>query len=184
MASSTTAQPGAGLRRWGKILSILGGVILLLSLIVGVILAVTGLGGAVESAEEAVRFTDTTSITLEADEAVQLYRPVGETPPACAAAPADSVGPGPSLTSAITVDGVKWESFDGFTATADGQYEITCDGTTEVLVTPPVSIGGIFAGIGGVLLGIFGGGLGLLLLILGLILFFVGRSQATTASAA
>lgn len=130
-----------------------------------------------------MRFSGTAAITLEAGEAVQLYVPTGQMPPACAAAPADRMGPGPSQTSTVTVDGSEWESFDGFTATTDGQYEITCNGTTEVLVSPPVSIGGILAGVGGILLGVLGGGLGLLL-VAGLILFFVGRSQATTATAA
>lgn len=188
MTTTTLQKPGAGLRRWGKILSIVGGIILALSVIAGAIMAVSGLGTAMESASEAQQFSGTTSVTLESGEAVQLYVPTGGgMPPACSVSPEADVGPGPDQSSTLTMNGRKWSSFDGFSATADGTYEITCvgyEGPPEVLVSPPVSTGGIFAGVGGILLGVLGGGLGLLLLAAGLIMFFIGRSQGKKAAAA
>lgn len=89
--------------------------------------------------------------------------------------PAESIAPGPAVKSPSAVGSESWESFDGFTATADGTYTITCAGGTEVLAAPPVSVGGILAGVCGIFLGVGGGVLGVLLLVVGLILFFVGR---------
>lgn len=181
---NAVARPGAGMRKWGKILAIVGAIMLVVCVVVGVILAVTGIGRAAGTADKGTTFTGSTSVTLEAGQKVQLYAPDDAATPMCEVTPADKVGDAPVQSSEVTSGGVTWESFDGFTATEAGSYQITCDGTTQVLAAPPVSIGGIFAGVGGILLGVLGGGLGLLMLIVGLVLFFIGRGKAKQAGAA
>ncbi|GAB2539578.1 hypothetical protein [Brachybacterium huguangmaarense] len=177
-----TSAPGAGLRRWGKILSILGGIILLLSVVIGVIMSVTGFGKALSVEEEGTVFTGSTSVTVEAGQEVQLYVHEGETPPSCTVEPAADITDS-SMTYTVSNGDVSWVSFQGFTAAKAGTYTIDCAGDTEVLAGPPVSVGGILSAIGGIFLGILGGGLGALLLVLGLILYFVGRSKAKNAAA-
>src|SRR5699024_5563188 len=73
-----------------------------------------------------------------------------------------------------------WVSVDSFTAEQAGDYEVTCD-DAPVAVGPPVSIGGIFAGLGGILLAVLGGALGFLLLLLGVILLIVRKRSACGA---
>lgn len=175
---------GRGMRRWGRILSILGGALLALSVIGGIILAVSGFGNVTGDASESQVFSGTTTITVEQGHVIQLYAEEGRPAPVCEVVGSDGLQPtvGTQQSSSITQDGISWESFDSFASSSTQDYTITCDPTTsQVMVAPPVSIGSIFAGLGGILLGVLGGGLGLLLLVLGLILFFVGRSRGRQA---
>lgn len=175
---------GRGLRKWGKILSILGGTLLALSLIGGIILAVSGFGNVAGDASESQVFAGTTTVTVEQGDVIQLYAEEGQPAPVCQVVGSDGLQPtvGTQQSSSLTQDGISWESFDSFASDTTQEYTIACDpATSQVMIAPPVSIGGIFAGLGGILIGVLGGGLGLLLLLLGLILYFVGRSRGRQA---
>lgn len=162
------------------ILMILGGVILLLSLIVGIIMTVAGVGSAASSINDLEELPGGSgSVTLEEGDIFQLYSPAGATTPTtCSIMTPDGSEPGPgtSQSSTTTKDGVEWVSFASFEAPSSGEHQISCD-STPVAVGPPLSIGGIFGAIGGVLLGIFGGILGFLLLLAGLIWWLVTRKK-------
>ncbi len=177
-ARTTASAPGAGMRRWGKILAILGAVILLLSIVAGTILAWMSFQGVMGAAEDSTPFTGSTTLQLAEGDEIQLYAREGAMTSSCDVSPSDQVGPGPSQTSTISKDGSSWTSFDGFTATADGEYIVTCTGSSEVLAAPPISVGGILGGIGGIFLGVGGGMLGALLLLVGIVLLIVGRGKA------
>ena len=117
----------------------------------------------------------TGTYTAEADETVQLYAEEGTPAPQCTI-DGPAVGEGTIQTSGFGNEGREWDSFDSFTAEEAGDYTIDCGGT-PVMVGPPVSIGGIFAGLGGILLAIGGGVLGFLLLMVGVIILLVRRGR-------
>lgn len=162
-----------------KILMILGGAILALSVILGVVLAVAGFGNVASGAGKLqVLESGSGTYSAEADESLQLYVDEGTPAPSCTvtAPSGEAAAPGTAQSSELGTGERTWVSFDSFTATEAGDYTIDCGGT-PVAVGPPVSIGGIFAGIGGVLMGVFGGMLGFLLLIVGVILHFVSKKK-------
>ena len=160
-----------------KILIILGAVILALSVIVGVVLAFIGIGGVAGNLSELEEFSGGSgTITAEAGDSLQIYAEEGAPAPECAV-DGPSVGEGTFQNSSISDGETSWVSVDSFTAEEAGEYTIECsDG--PIAVGPPVSIGGIFAGIGGVLLAIVGGTLGFVLLALGVILLIVRKRRA------
>lgn len=160
-----------------KILIILGSVILALSVIVGVVLAFIGIGGAAGNLSELEEFSGGSgTITAEAGDSLQIYAEEGAPAPECAV-DGPSVGEGTSQSSSMSDGETSWVSVGSFTAEEAGEYTIECsDG--PIAVGPPVSIGGIFAGIGGVLLAIGGGTLGFVLLALGVILLIVRKRRA------
>lgn len=168
--------PGSGLIRAGRILTIVGGIILVLGIAAGTILSVVGFSQVTGVVEDGTRFTGSTELTLETGQQVQLYVHRNDVAPLCEVTDENGDEPvgGPSQSS--TING--WRSFDMFTATRAGTYTITCSDETEVLAAEPLSIGGIFSAVGGILIGVFVGGLGLLLLVVGVILLLIGRSQA------
>ena len=159
-----------------RILLIVGGVILALSVIIGVVVAVIGFRGVAADAAQMEIVSGTGTLTAEAGDSYQLYVEQGMPAPMCVVdgPTPEAVGEGVSQSSTVTFQGTAWESFDSFTATEAGEYSVICDGT--VAVGRPVSIGGIFTGIGGIFLAIAGGGLGLLLILIGVILLIVRRS--------
>ncbi|MCT1999181.1 hypothetical protein M3C58_13465 [Brachybacterium muris] len=160
------------------ILMVLGGIILLLSLIIGTILTVVGVGNTADGLSEIEQLPGGSgSITAEEGDVLQLYAPEGTTA-TCTIMTPDGAEPGPGTnqSSTTTFDGVEWVSFASFEATTAGEYQISCD-SPQVAVGPPVSLGGIFGAIGGILLGIFGGILGFLLLLAGLIWWLVARKK-------
>lgn len=160
-----------------KILIILGSAILALSLIVGIVLAVIGLGGAFSTADELEVFdSGSGTITAEAGESLQVYGAEGASYPLCEI-DGPSAGPGTIQTSTITSGGTDWYSVESFTAEEAGDYTITCD-EGPVAVGPPVSMGAIFAGVGGIFLAIGGGALGLLLLAIGVVLVIIRKRSA------
>ncbi len=160
-----------------KILIIIGSVILGLSVIIGVVLAIIGFTGAASSMNELeVLDSGSGTITAEEGESLQIYAEEGAAIPSCEI-DGPAVGAGTSQSSTIGDGGTTWVSVDSFTAEQAGEYEITCD-DGPVAVGPPVSIGGIFAGLGGILLAVFGGALGFLLLLLGVILLIVRKRSA------
>lgn len=180
-AATTATAPGAGMRKWGKLLAILGAIVLLLSIVIGTVMAWTGFQGVMDTAEDATPFSGSTTLQLSAGDEIQLYALEGAASNDCDVTPGDQVGPGPSQTSTISKDGQSWTSFDGFTATTDGEYIVACADSAEVLAAPPISVGGILGGVGGIFLGIGGGMLGALLLLIGIVLLLVGRGKAKQA---
>lgn len=181
MTATTAPVPGAGLRKSGKVLLIIGIVLLVLSLAAGTIMSVIGFGTVADLEENGTTFTERTELTLEAGEEVQLYAHTEATRPTCRVWAPDTSPVTDGVGQSSTIG--DWTSFDSFTATQAGTYTIACYSDQEVLAAAPVSIGGIFSAVGGILIGIFGGGLGLLLAVIGLILLLVGRNQATKAAA-
>lgn len=160
-----------------KILIILGSAILVLSVIIGVVLAIIGIGGAASSAGELEVFDSGSGVVVaEAGDSLQIYVEEGAPIPSCTI-DGPAVGAGTSQSSELGTGETTWVSVDSFTADEAGEYEVTC-GDTPIAVAPPVSIGGIFAGIGGVLLAIVGGALGFLLLAIGVILLIVRKRSA------
>lgn len=175
--------PASGPKKTGRaptILMIVGGVILVLSVIAGIVLAAIGIGSTVGGVNDIEVFdSGSGTIAAEEGEVVQLYAEEGTQTPVCqvAAPSADALGAGTSQTSTTTIDGTSWASFDSFTANTAGEYAIDCGGT-PIAAGPPVSIGGIFGAVGGILLGVAGGFVGFVLLAIGVILLIVRRRSA------
>jgi hypothetical protein len=160
-----------------KVLIILGAVVLALSLVIGIVVAVIGFGGVASGASKFEVFeSGSGTYTAEADETVQLFAEEGVPAPECMI-DGPAVGEGTIQTSSYGDGERQWESFRSFTAEQAGDYTIDCGGT-PVMVGPPISIGGIFAGLGGIFLAIGGGLLGILLLVIGVIILLVRRSRA------
>lgn len=161
-----------------KILMIIGGAILVLSVIIGVIITVLGIvsitGGDFEEFP-----SGNGTFTAEQGDVVQLYAEEGTPAPTCTLYTPDGTEPEPGTdqTSSRTTEGTTWDSFDSVTAPATGEYEIDCVGTA-VAVGPPVSIGGIFGTVGGILFAVGGGFLGFVLLAVGIVLWLLNRQKA------
>ncbi|MEE1651824.1 hypothetical protein V1260_13655 [Brachybacterium sp. J144] len=162
------------------ILMILGGVILVLSVIVGIVITVIGISSTAGGYNEIEVFeSGSGSVTAEAGDVLQYYVPEGTAIPTCdITAPSEAaVGEGTPQTSSVSKDGVTWESFDSITANEAGEYTVDCHGT-PVAVGPPVSIGGIFGAVGGIFLGLGGGFVGFVILLVGIILALLRRRKA------
>ncbi len=174
--------PAAPVKRRSKgpvVLLVIGALILVLSLVAGIVLAVIGFGATARGIGDIqVYSSGAGTYTAEAGEEIQAYAPEGSTPPSCSLITPDGTEPsgGTNQSSSTTIDGQNWVSFDSFTASAAGDYQIDCAGS-PVALGPPVSIGGIFSGIGGVLLAVLGGILGFLLLLAGIIWMVVQRRR-------
>lgn len=174
-----SSAPAATRSKAPVVLIVVGVVILLLSVIIGVVMAFMGLGDAMSTIDEMdVLEGGSGTITAESGEVLQLYVEAGAMAPAChVVGPSpDSVGEGTFQTSSVSTGQAAWESFDSFTAEDAGEYTIDCAGTT-VGVAPPVSIGSIFSGVIGILLAIGGGMLGFLLLAIGVLLLILRRRR-------
>ena len=160
-----------------KILMIIGGAILALSVIIGVVIAVVGfvttLGGDFEEFP-----SGSGTFSAEQGEVLQLYAEEGTAAPACTLYTPDGAQPEPGTdqSSSRSTGGTSWVSFDSFTAPSSGEYEIDCAGTA-VAVGPPVSIGGVFGAVGGILFAIGGGFLGFVLLAIGIVLWLLSRKK-------
>ncbi|UQN31471.1 hypothetical protein [Brachybacterium kimchii] len=176
--------PGKGMKRAGLIMLIVGLVLCLVGIVVFVVAIVKVVGVASDVSDNSTVFNGEATVQLEAGKDMQAYAHEGETAPSCTIIGADGTAPATDTTdqkSKVTAAGADWESFGSFTAKSTQKYTITCDSPTEVMVAPPVSVGGILGGVGGIVGGIFVAGLGFLLLVVGVILFFVGRSKANKA---
>lgn len=171
---------GAPARKPSKaptVLLIIGALILVLSVVAGVVLAVVGFGGVASDASKYEIFeSGSGTVTAAPGDTLQLYAEEGVPVPECTI-DGPAVGSGTIQTSGFGLEGREWSSFDSFTAEEAGTYDIQC-GDTPVMVGPPVSIGGIFAGLGGILLAVGGGALGLLLLAIGAILLILRKRRA------
>lgn len=176
MTTASSKQPKSRLVTAGRVLTIVGTIIMVLSVAGGILLAVSGFGTVANIQDEGTEFSGQGQVTLEAGEQIQLYYRSSEVPPTCDVMGPGGTDPGPGVSQTSSVN--DWSSFDSFSATTAGDYTITCSGTQQVLAAPPLSIGGIFSGTGGILLAVFGGGLGVLMLGVGIVLWIVGRNQA------
>jgi len=167
------------MRKAGKIIGGIGGVILILSVVGGVVLGVAGIGGAVSEVSDGEVISGVEQVSLQAGDERQLYQRQSEPMPTCTITAPDGgqPGPGPTHSSTITAGGDSWTSFRGFSAEESGDYTVSCDG--DAMVAPPLSVSGILTGVGGILLAVFGGLLGFALVIGGIILYAIGRSRRT-----
>lgn len=175
-AAQGAPAPGPAPSRAPKILIVIGSVVLALSVIIGIVLAVVGIGDVAGGADDLEQFpSGAGTVVAEEGDSLQIYVPEGFPPPTCDVV-GPAVGEGTSQSSTMTSGGTTWVSVHSFTAEAAGEYGIDCGGL-PIAVGPPVSILGIFAGIGGILLALGGGFLGFVLLALGVILLLVRRSR-------
>lgn len=161
------------------ILIIVGAVILVLSIVVGGILAAVGIGSTAGGMGEIeVHSSGAGSFSAEAGEEVFVYKQEGAAVPSC-----DVTGPGEitlaghDVTYTTTLEGSSWESFDSFTVSASGEYQIDCSGDA-VAVGPPLNVGGILGAVGGILGGLAGAFLGFVILLVGVIMMIIRRRKA------
>ncbi|PWH06633.1 hypothetical protein DEO23_06710 [Brachybacterium endophyticum] len=178
--------PGTGMKKAGLILLILGIIGFVIGVVVLVVSIIGVVGVAKKVADESTTFTGTTTLQLEAGKDMQAYKVQGESTPSCIIVGADGTEPETgtiSASSSTPADGQQWESFGSFTAKTTQEYSITCDGDQEVMVAPPLSVGGILGGVGGIVASVFVGVVGFLLVVTGVVLLIVGRNRMKKAAA-
>lgn len=168
----------AGMRRWGKILTMVGVLILVLSVAVGVVLAVAGIGTVVDQADKAFEVNPTAEQYYDAGDEFQLFSTSASNGvPGCEITGPAALAPGTNTTTEFTFDGSGVESFDSFEVVESGTYSFRCDSPA---VVASLDASGIFSGVGGVLLAVFGGGFGGLLALVGIVLWIIaGRKPKT-----
>ncbi|MFE0749421.1 hypothetical protein [Gordonia sp. NPDC058843] len=169
----------AGMRRWGKILTLVGVVILVLSVAVGVILAVAGIGNVVDQADKAFEVNPTAEQYYDAGDDFQLFSTSASNGvPACEITGPAALASGTNTTTEFTFDGSGVESFDSFEVVESGTYSFRCDSPA---VVASLDASGIFSGVGGVLLAVFGGAFGGLLALVGIVLWIIAGRKPKTA---
>ncbi|WP_143275890.1 hypothetical protein [Brevibacterium yomogidense] len=200
-----TPIPGTRMRGIGRLLFWIGGVLTVICIAGGIILAVSGFTRLAETASISHPVDGPTQIDLEAGDQMLYYVPGvidpttqgstngsgygsdddSDSPDYVAAGSAGCSATGPAVVE-IRPGGTKHTSSSsggtrvsdgGFTAEEAGTYTVTCspDAGIDVVVAPPTNVGGILSGVGGVLVGVFGA-LGFgAVTLLGLILWLVGR---------
>ena len=199
--------PGIRMRGVGRLLFWIGGILTVVCVAGGVILAVSGFTRVAESASISHPVDGPTDIDLEAGERMMYYVP-GVVDPSTAgsghgsgygsdddsdppdyvpAGAADCSATGPSVidirpggTKHTTSSGGETRVSDGgFTAEDPGTYTVMCspDAGVDVTLGPPTDVGGILSGIGGVLAAVFGALAFGAVTLLGLVLWLVGRDS-------
>ena len=166
----------AGMRRWGKILTLLGVLILVLSVTVGVVMAIAGIGNV---ADKAFEVNPTAEQYYDAGDEFQLFSSSSSTNgvPACEITGPAALASGTNSTTEFTFDGSGVESFDSFEVVESGTYSFQCDSPA---VVASIDASGILSGVGGVLLAVVGGGFGGLLALVGIVLWIIaGRKPKT-----
>ncbi|MBD0021191.1 hypothetical protein GII33_17900 [Gordonia pseudamarae] len=163
----------------GKLFTILGILIMLVSVVVGVIFAVTGFGKVADMADNAFVIEGSVTRQFDAGDEIFLFGQSSGTDyerPNCrfdGPAPTTTVTSGFNTT--FTYDGRSVKSYQGVGFTESGSYTITCD--SYAVATSEISAAGIFQSVGGVLLTVFGGGAGAFLAVVGGILWIIGASR-------
>lgn len=160
---------------------ILGAVVAVLSIVVGVVLAVVGLRPATRIEAKSIPVAgpgNSVEHHFDADEKIVLYTPgtngpYQESPPRCSIT-GGSVSQTATPNSSVTLSGVNQVSFAAYTIATAGTYRITCD-RSGVTIAPPLSVGGILGGVGGILLAVFGGLVGLVMFVVGLVVTLARR---------
>ncbi|WP_146004298.1 hypothetical protein [Brevibacterium luteolum] len=173
-------KPKSKMTLIGKILTFIGAGILALTIIGGIIMTIAGVSSLSGFSDEAIRVNGTTSQFFEAESEWQVYAPEDSGFTSCTITGPTPVGKGTNQTSSYSFDGRTYESIDGFSVREAGTYSITYN-QPDVIIAPPLSVGGIFSTVGGILIAVFGGLLGVGLTILGIILWIVGRKRAQRA---
>lgn len=165
----------AGMRRWGKILTLLGVLILVLSVTVGVVMAIAGIGNV---ADKAFEVNPTAEQYYDAGDEFQLFSSSSTNGvPACEITGPAALASGTNSTTEFTFDGSGVESFDSFEVVESGTYSFQCDSPA---VVASIDASGILSGVGGVLLAVVGGGFGGLLALVGIVLWIIaGRKPKT-----
>ena len=164
----------------GKVLTFVGAGIVALTIVGGIIMTIAGASSLSAFSDEAIRVNGTTSQFFEAESEWQVYAPEDSGFTSCTITGPTPVSKGTNQTSSYSFDGRTYESIDGFSVREAGTYSITCN-QPDVIIAPPLSVGGIFSTVGGILIAVFGGLLGVGLTILGIILWIVGRKRAQRA---
>lgn len=191
----TGRAPGTRMRGIGRALFWIGGVLMVVCVAGGVVLAIAGFSRVADTAAVAYPVDGPTEIDLEAGERMMYYVPGivdpsttdSESPSYLPVGSAGCSASGPSVTdirpggtrSTTTHNGETRVTDGGFTAEQAGTYTVTCspDPGVDVTAAPPTDVVGILSGIGGVLGGVFGAlGFGAVTL-LGLVLWLVGRDS-------
>ena len=165
----------AGMRRWGKILTLLGVLILVLSVTVGVVMAIAGIGNV---ADKAFEVNPTAEQYYDAGDEFQLFSSSSTNGvPACEITGPAALASGTNSTTEFTFDGSGVESFDSFEVVESGTYSFQCDSPA---VVASIDASGILSGVGGVLLAVVGGGFGGLLALVGIVLWIIAGREPKT----
>lgn len=187
------AQPGprkgAGMKKAGGWMSIIGAVILVLSVVGGVIMGVIGGKALASLGSQIQQMQATQTVTLHEGEIRLLLQQGSGSQPTCELQALPGSAGQAELTStsaeysnlSVPVSGTEYSAFSQITVSQTGEFRLSCQSTapSQVLMTQDISglVGSTLLLGGGVLLGFLSGGLGFLMLIIGLILFLVGRSK-------
>lgn len=185
--------PGRRMRAVGRVLFWIGAALIVVCLVIGTLVAVTGFTRVADAASDTTAVSGPTDVTLEEGERLLFYVPgepgepntYSDSPPTVAAADANCTVTGPAPreirspgTHHVTTNGQTRVSDGGFEAGSAGTYTVTCAPVpdAEVVLGPPTDVGGILGGIGGVFIGVFGAIGSGVITVLGLVLWLVGRS--------
>ncbi|MDS1115795.1 hypothetical protein RD149_18770 [Gordonia westfalica] len=169
-----------GMRLWGKILTVVGIVILVASVAIGVVLAVSGIGQVVDQAEQAFVVDPRAEHRYDAGDTFALFRPDNTAAtPSCEITGPAALERGSDVTAEFPYDGTQVQSFESFEVVEAGTYSFVC---SDRVVVASIDIGGIFSGVGGVLLAVFGGGFGGVLMLIGIVLWVIAGRKPRTAS--
>lgn len=168
-----------GMRLWGKILTAVGVVILVASVAIGVVLAVSGISQVVDQADQAFVVDPRAEHRYDAGDTFALFRPDNAAAtPSCEITGPAALERGSDVTAEFPYDGTQVRSFDSYKVVEAGTYSFLCSGR---VVVATIDLGGIFSGVGGVLLAVFGGGFGAVLLLIGIVLWAIAGRRPRTA---
>ncbi|MBA5845968.1 hypothetical protein [Gordonia amicalis] len=168
-----------GMRLWGKILTAVGVVILVASVAVGVVLAVSGISQVVDQADQAFVVDPRAEHRYDAGDTFALFRPDNTAAtPSCEITGPAALERGTDVTAEFPYDGTQVRSFDSYKVVEAGTYSFLCSGR---VVVATIDLGGIFSGVGGVLLAVLGGGFGAVLLLIGIVLWAIAGRRPRTA---
>lgn len=173
-------KPKSGMKKTGAVFAIVGGIILVLSLVGGLLLLGSSVSEAMEQQEQGTEIQGSGTAQLETDHSYTVYRKESAPAPSCQISGPGSVNTGsgqsddPGYTDS---DGEEWVPVDTIEVTQAGKYRVVCDSSDSILIVQPLSAGTLLNAGFAMLILLGGGSLGFILLVLGLILFFVGRSR-------
>lgn len=166
----------------GKWLTWTGLAIGIVTVIVGVVMAIVGFGKLTDVVNQSFRVNGPTLHTAQSGDVLVLYAQNSSVAgdPVCAVTGPAPTRPGPiERNTDFTYDDSTVSAFASYRFTQDGTYTIDCD-RSGVVAGPELPVSGIFTGAGGVLLAVFGGLLGAVMLVLGVILWIIGANRAKT----
>ena len=175
------------MKRAGKWLTVLGGVVLVGAIVVGTLLAVGGFRQMMNFDEESIPVASAAGGTYRVEhhfdqgQKIALYTYgangvyVGPVPRCEITGPAP-VRAGGKVTSSVTIGQQSRISFASYVIDVAGTYRVTCD-SAGVTIAPPLSGTGIVSGAVGIFAAIFGGMVGMFTLLAGVALWVVGARR-------